>query len=238
MTKFLFYDYASVANILGGLVNICMLIINYRTFRNNQSSVISEFDFKFHSPTSKVSQIIIKNNGKGDINLDKIKYYVNPQKLKHKIIHRFLGIEKKKIIVYQDVYSRLVIPEGQKGKINIELPKGLQEFNIYKAYLIAQTGKCWKIKWPNPKKTQKITATKELQSIHKYNDNRSCTITMYQLGSRYCLKLSCTIKTNKDERLYWFSDKNQCEMKLDKVQRNIKSYLDGTFPSLWTPGTI
>lgn len=234
MTKSLFNEYASVANILGGLGNILMLIVNYRTFRNNQSSVKSEFNFKFDSPTSKASQIIIRNNGKGDINLDEIKYYVNPQKLKHKIIHRFLGINKKKIIVYQNIDSQFKIPEGHKGKIEIKLPRGLKEFNIYKAYLIDQTGKCWKIGWPKPKKTKKITAKKELQFIHEDNNNRSCTIAMYQLGLRYCLKLSCTIGTNKDVRLYWFSDKKQCEAQLNKAKSNINNYLDGTFPSLWS----
>jgi len=238
MTNAIFYEYISSPNVLGGLLNIFMLVINYLAYKNSQSSVISNFDFKFDGPKSKVSQITIRNNGKGDINIDQIKYYVNPQRLKHKIIHRFLGINKKKIIVYQDIYPRLKIPEGQKGKIYIELPKGLQEFNIYKAYLIAETGKCWKIKWPSPKKTQKITAKKKLQFIHEHNDNRSCTIAMYQLGSKYCLNLNCTIESNKDERLYWFSNKKQCEMKLGEAQRNINSFLDGTFPSLWTPGTI
>lgn len=212
--------WGAITGSVGTIAGLINLWIRLKQHRLDVSKLECDSNFTYESPTTSKHKLIIRSVGRRPLTLDKIQYFIMPKTWTHKIIKKWHY--NKEHYTYNQDLKNTKLTEGEKIEFLISLPNGLEMTDIYKAQVLDQAGKTWKVKWPSVATLIQIATKEELFSIEEENDKRFVAVKGYRLGRKYFIETKFDTKVKRTGviigRSFWFVDAKKYLEKLQNIQ--------------------
>ena len=172
---------------IGTVAGLLGLWLRFRQHNLDKAELRCESDFRFESPISTRHKITIRSTGRRPVTVDSVQYLIIPRNTRERLLKKFLH-RRGKYVWVQKLQTTRKIAEGEKAEVNIFLPNGLAIQDIYRAEVIDQAGKYWKVKWPSISRLSKIATSEKIDSFEVKNESRICSVVGYRLGEKYFIE--------------------------------------------------
>jgi hypothetical protein len=216
----------SITGVIAVIVTVLNMIFNAIKIKQDGAKlkILTIIDYKINFDLHKKKEIIASSLGKKQIYFDNIEYYVIPETFIKNLFKCFLY--KKDRYIYHQSISNVILSEGQKVTLEINLPKGLDLSEICKVKIVDQTGRKWKVTWPPTRYLKDYNKKENIYTTGKENSNYKLTVEGNKVWNFYCIKTTLTEKKHMGETQYSikrFSSKFSYE---EEIKQLLKEGID------------
>jgi len=218
--------WGAVTGTIGTFTGVLGLWLRFRHQKRDQAKLTCEarFDFEVSNgvPSSKY-KIIIRSIGRRPVTLDTIEYRYNPDTLKDRLLkHRLWRTGKWASTDDVDHQKTISLTEGQKVELPIEKHRLNHLAKICRVFIHDQTGRKWRVKWPNAQKLEMLTRHGQLDRIEEENSRRTCKVVGYNLRSEFYLFTHWNVdppsKSSHTGKTFRFDKRSDYDKKLEEIR--------------------
>lgn len=218
--------WGAITGTIGTITGVLGLWLRFRHQKRDQARLKCEavFDFEVSNGVPRPKyKIVVRCVGRRPVTLDGIEYFYTPKTLKDRLLRRRLWRRGK--WRSKDATNRqktINLSEGQKAEFPIE-ERRLEHLNMVACVRVHdQTGRSWRVKWPNPRQLAVTTRHGELDRIQEENPRRVCKIVGYYLRH----DLYIFVHWNKDPpnkssflgRTFFFENRADYDKKMEELR--------------------
>jgi hypothetical protein len=127
----------------------------------------------------------------------------------------------------------ITLSEGKKVELPIKVHRIGHLDKVARVYVVDQTLRRWRVKWPCRRELEVYTRNYLLENIEKKYEGRGCSAKGYAIGKKYCIFTKWSVegikRTGPSGRTFSFYDKKQYDDKLyEIVSKQIPEFIAGT----------
>lgn len=221
--------WGALTGTIGTATGALSLWLRYRHHKRDQTRLRCEASFSYEISDGVPKpryKFVVRNVGRRPVTLDTVRYYYKPTPLKDRLLRAWLwraGQWRSDDEISN--HRPEALPEGQKTKIQIKDYRLQQLSRVGRVSIIDQTGRAWRVPWPNSKTLERETSYGEIDRIEEENARRVCKLVGYELkGAFFIYALWNPEPPNKGTRkgrTFPFEKREQFDAKWKELRSNV-----------------
>lgn len=181
--------WGAVTGTIGAVAGIVNLYFRFVQHRKDRAHITAEAVFEHSLNFEGIEPnyyIVVRSHGKTPVTIDFLYLCVRPKLGFWKSLLRKKLWAEYKWIHRWEPRQLTTLPQGRREKFKIEQPRWAGWPEVLGAYVVDQTGKKWKVKWPQPAHlAKKLEFERLLETTEFTEGKRKVRLAAFRYGEHY-----------------------------------------------------